>query len=280
MRSLFSWDLLRLSGCASSAVAAYAKSSRNQPRSDPVGTSPHDAERKMRDPCPLDHPGALQLYRLGAQMVEQPDAPSEQDGHQVYVYLVEQPRPDALLRDASGAHGDVLVARDRFRLLDGAFDAVRDERERRSFVNPFSGDGVGDDEGRYAQGGLPPHPLVMSNVLRPVTNAPILLCASRRSSALCGETLKTISVPGNLYSVSPLEYHAKSRSPPSPRGRSGPSFAPAMKPSSEIESPVEILPMFILLSWCRLLPSRLVRGLACGPQAIPQAPSGSLLDVS
>src|SRR3712207_2824142 len=106
---------------------------------------------------------------------------------------------------------------------------------------------MGDDEGRYAQGGMPPHPLVMSNVLRPVTNAPILLCASRRSPALCGETLNTISVAGNLYSVSPPEYHAKSRSPPSPRGRSGPSFGPAMKPSSDIESPVATFPMFVLL---------------------------------
>jgi hypothetical protein len=163
------------------------------------------------------------------------------------VYLVEESRLDALLRDARGAHGDVLVARDRFRLLDGAFDAVRDERERRSFVDPFLRNGMADDEGRYAQGGLPPHPLVMSNVLRPVTNAPILLCASRRRSALCGETLNTISVPGSLYSVSPLEYHAKSRSPPSPSGDPGPSFGPAMKPSSDIESPVATFPMFVLL---------------------------------
>ena len=119
------------------------------------------------------------------------------------MYLVEESRPDALLRDAGGAHGDVLVARGRFRLLYGAFDAVRDERERRSFVNPSLRDAMGNDKGRHAQGGQPPHPLVMSNVLRPVTNAPILLCASRSSSALCGETPNTISVPGSLYSVSP-----------------------------------------------------------------------------
>jgi hypothetical protein len=164
------------------------------------------------------------------------------------MYLVKKPRPDALLRDAGGAHSDVLVARDRFRLLDDALDALRDERERRSLVDPFLWKGMGDDEGRYAQGGLPPHPLVISNVLRPVTNAPILLCASRRSSALCGETINTISVPGSLYSVSPPEYHAKSRSPSSPRGDPGPSFGPAMKPSSDIDNPVETFPMFVLLS--------------------------------
>jgi hypothetical protein len=105
-------------------------------------------------------------------------------------------------------------------------------------------DGMGDDKGRYAQGWLPPHPLVISNVLRPVTIAPILLCASRRSSALCSETWNTISVPGNPYSVSPPEYHAKSRSPPSPSGDPGPSFGPAIKPSSDIESPVAAFPMF------------------------------------
>ena len=60
--------------------------------------------------------------------------------------------------------------------------------------------------------------------------------------------MNTISVPGNLYSVSPPEYHAKSRSPPSPSGDPGPSLGPAMKPSSDIESPVVTFPMFVLLS--------------------------------
>src|SRR3712207_3023867 len=60
--------------------------------------------------------------------------------------------------------------------------------------------------------------------------------------------MNTISVPGNLYSVSPLEYHAKSRSPPSPSGDPGPSLDPALKPSSDIESPVVTFPMFALLS--------------------------------
>src|SRR5215218_6187799 len=202
----------------------------------------------MGYPGGLDHPCAFQFDRPRAEVVEQPDALSKQDMHKVYVYLVKKSRPDALLHDAGGTHSDVLVARDRIRLLDGAFDTVRDERERRSFVDPLLGDRVGDDEGGYAQGGLPPHPLVISNVLRPVTNAPILLCASRRSSTLCGETLTTISVPGSLYSVSPPEYHAKSRSPPSPRGDPGPSFGPAMKPSSDIDNPVETIPMFVLLS--------------------------------
>src|SRR5215203_928893 len=86
-------------------------------------------------------------------MLEQSDTPSEQDGHQVDMYLVEKSGPYALLRDARGAYGDVLFPCDRTCLLDGALDAVRDEGEGRSFVDPLFGDRVGDDEGRYAQGG-------------------------------------------------------------------------------------------------------------------------------
>jgi hypothetical protein len=83
----------------------------------PVAASLYDAEREMRDPGSLDHPGALQLDRPRAQVVEQSDAVPEQDRHQIYVYLVEESRSDALLHDVRGPHADVLVACDRFRLL-------------------------------------------------------------------------------------------------------------------------------------------------------------------
>src|SRR5215218_7319536 len=46
-------------------------------------------------------------------------------------------RSPALLHEARADHADVLVACDRFRLLYGAFETVRDERERRSFGNPL-----------------------------------------------------------------------------------------------------------------------------------------------
>src|ERR687897_1806470 len=111
-----------------------------------------DAEREVRYPGALDHLRAFQFDWPRTQMVEQPNTPSEQDGHQVDVYLVEESRPYALLRDARGAHGHVLSTRGRFRLLDRAGDAVRDKRERRSFVDPFLWDRMGDDEGQYAQG--------------------------------------------------------------------------------------------------------------------------------
>jgi hypothetical protein len=89
----------------------------------------------------------------------------------------------------------------------------------------------------------PPHPRVRSNVLRPVTKAPVVVLVSRRYSAVCGATLNTISVPGSLYSVSPPMYHAKSRSPPLPIGASGPSFGPAINPSSDVACPVRTFAM-------------------------------------
>src|SRR5438876_12351229 len=52
------------------------------------------------------------------------------------MYLVEEPCFEALLHDARGTHADVVVACDRLCLLYGAFESVRDERERRSFVDP------------------------------------------------------------------------------------------------------------------------------------------------
>ena len=54
-------------------------------------------------------------------MVEQSDAVPKQDGHQVYVYLVEESRSDALLHDARGAHAVVrgVVVDDEEREIGG-----------------------------------------------------------------------------------------------------------------------------------------------------------------
>src|SRR6266496_6868672 len=82
-------------------------------------------------------------------------------------------------------------------------------------------------------GGWPPQALAISKVLRPHTPAPYVPIASLRISALCDETLSTM-LPSEIgTSVSPLMYHVKSRSPPSPKPFSGPSFGPATKPSSD-----------------------------------------------
>ncbi len=83
----------------------------------------------MRDPGTFDHPRAFQVYQLGSQIVEKPDAISQQDGHQLNAYCVDQPRLDGLLRHVRPAHAHVLVARDRFRLFDGALYAIRDKGE-------------------------------------------------------------------------------------------------------------------------------------------------------
>src|SRR5215211_4053685 len=112
----------------------------------------HNPERKMSDPGTFDHPFSLQLYGRTSEMVEQPYTISEQYGHQVDGDFVEEFGPDALLRDACGAHGDALVARYGLRLCDGALDAICDECVRRTFVDPFLGDRVGDDESRHTQG--------------------------------------------------------------------------------------------------------------------------------
>src|SRR5215211_9179668 len=201
----------------------------------------------MRHPSALDHPRALQVDRPGAEVVEQADAAPEQDRHQVDVDLVQESCPEALLHDAGGAHADVLVAGNRLRLLQGAFEAVGDEGERRSVIDPRWWDRAGHDKDRDIQGVVAAPP--MGEIEGPAAE-------HQRPGGFAGlaeevggraETLKTMSVPGSRYSVSPPPYQAKSRSPPSPMGAAGPSFGPLMNPSSETASPVRTFPMFDLL---------------------------------
>src|SRR3954466_11159957 len=104
----------------------------------------------MRDTCTLDHPGAFQLNRLGA-LVEQPDAIPKQDRHKIEVYLVKKSRSEALLHQVRTDHADVLFTRGRFRLRYSAFEAIRNERKRRPFVNPLLRDRMGKHKDRYAQ---------------------------------------------------------------------------------------------------------------------------------
>src|SRR5687768_5537708 len=65
--------------------------------------------------------------------------------------LVEKSRSDALLHQVRTDHADVLVTCDRFRLRYSAFEAVPDERKRRSFVNPVLRNRMGKNKNRYAQ---------------------------------------------------------------------------------------------------------------------------------
>src|SRR5262245_3142280 len=67
-------------------------------------------------------------------------------------------------------------------------------------------------------GGVPPHAPAMSNILRPQIIAPMDLIPSRKCSALSLEIFIG-GAPGiSSISVSPLEYHRNSASPPSPNG--------------------------------------------------------------
>ena len=78
----------------------------------------------------LDHPSALELD--AAEPLEEANAPSEQQWHDVNLHFVDEPRAERLLdRVRAAGDQDVLVAGDRVRLAHGAVDAVGHERERR-----------------------------------------------------------------------------------------------------------------------------------------------------
>src|SRR4029450_6234818 len=84
--------------------------------------------------------------------------------------------------------------------------------------------------------------------------------------------MKTMSLPGILYSVSPAPYHARSLSPPTPMGASGVSFGPAINPSSETESPVRPFPKSVLLPQSRFVLGLFLRGQD-GPMVHPRCGS-------
>src|SRR3954453_13184017 len=67
------------------------------------------------------------------------------------MYLVEKSRSDALLHQVRTDHADVLVTCDRLRLRYSAFEAVSDERKRRSFINPLLRNRMSKDKDRHAQ---------------------------------------------------------------------------------------------------------------------------------
>jgi len=108
----------------------------------------------MRDADGLDHPCAFQFNWRCAQVVEQPHTRAKQDGHQVKMYFIQQARFQALLQEDRGADDDILIPGGLLGLFDGAFNAIRDEREQRSWLDPFLWDGMGHGKSRHALGGL------------------------------------------------------------------------------------------------------------------------------
>jgi hypothetical protein len=161
----------------------------------------------------FDKPRSFELDLL-AEVVEEPHATSEQYRYEIHVYLVENPRPKTLLREARRAHGDVFVSGDRFRFFDRALDAVGDERERRAFIAPSLRNGVGEDEDGGVEGAFAA-PSVR-NVERPPARDDRAYRRERlaQRSALCFDTMNAIPPLGTTYSVSLLEYQSKRRIPP------------------------------------------------------------------
>src|SRR5262245_62594932 len=102
----------------------------------------------MCDPRVFDEPYAFQFNWLGTEMVEQSDTLSEQDRRQVDMDFVEQPGLEALLRETRGGYRHILVACGLLCLTNGAFNAVGDECERRSLLDPFLWDGMGNNKTR------------------------------------------------------------------------------------------------------------------------------------
>ena len=68
--------------------------------------------------------------RRGLQLVEQPDALTQQDGDLVNMDLVDQPRVEGLLEGAGGAKDYVLIPAACFAWWMASLDPIGDEDER------------------------------------------------------------------------------------------------------------------------------------------------------
>ena len=88
----------------------------------------------MCDASSLDHPGAFQINTTRSEIVEQPDSCPKQDRHQIDMDFIQQSGLDALLGDSRAGYGDVLVPCGLLCLTNGAFNAIGDEGEGRSFL--------------------------------------------------------------------------------------------------------------------------------------------------
>jgi len=88
----------------------------------------------MRDPRRFYHPGAFQLNWRNAQVVEQSDTSTKQDGRPVDLYFVKQPGLEALLPDIRARYGHILIPYGFLCLTNDSFNAIGDEGEGRSFL--------------------------------------------------------------------------------------------------------------------------------------------------
>jgi hypothetical protein len=85
---------------------------------------------KMGDARSLNHAADLQFDRLDTQVLEEADAPAQQDGHEVDRDLVEQSGLETLPRNIRAADAHTLIPGDLLRFRDGALDAIGDDGKR------------------------------------------------------------------------------------------------------------------------------------------------------
>jgi hypothetical protein len=112
----------------------------------------------MRNPGGVYDSRDFQHESLRIDPVEQPHTATEQQGGEVDLDLVDQPGFEELLDDVRAARdSNVPIVRGLLRLLQGALEAVCDEREcRASLPGPRVPRMVGEDEHRCAKRGEDP----------------------------------------------------------------------------------------------------------------------------
>ena len=102
----------------------------------------------------LNYPGRFEFNLLRAEVIEQSNTVTEQDGRQVDPDFVQQAQLQALLCDTRAAYTDILIPCGFLCLTNGAFNAIRDESEGRPFLDPFLWDGMSDDKTRSTAWGV------------------------------------------------------------------------------------------------------------------------------
>jgi hypothetical protein len=81
----------------------------------------------MRHVSCSDDPGAFQLNRRCAQVIEQAHTAAQQNRGEVDLDLVKQPSLDTLLSDTRAGYRDILIAGGLLGLANSAFNAIGDK---------------------------------------------------------------------------------------------------------------------------------------------------------
>jgi hypothetical protein len=157
--------------------------------------------------------------------VEEPGAGTEQHRYQVQAQLVDDSRVQEVPHDRGAAgDADLLVSGGSPRLPQRGVRTVGDERVGGAarFTIGSLPRWVTTNTGAWYVGSSPHGPTPTSNIVRPVTSAPVV---ANRSSSKARDS--SLDFPANIQSCS--------RPPPSPIGLSTPTRGPATKPSSDID---------------------------------------------